>query len=94
MRQPKTPPQLKRLTAGEQSALSLILSYRQQNGSFPSLREQGALAGYSHQNASLYRKGLATKGWIKLDKQRGILSAVQPHAGYTTVSLDDNPPAA
>lgn len=89
MRQPKSPPQLKRLTAGEQSALSLILSYRQKHGRFPSLRQQATAAGYSHQNASLYRKGLTSKGWIKLDKAHGIIAAVQPLAGFTTVGLDE-----
>lgn len=92
MRTSKIPPQLKRLTAGEQYALSLILDFRQQHGRFPSLREQAAKAGYSHQNASLYRKNLTTKGWIKVDKQHGIHSAVQPLAGYTTIKLDETPP--
>lgn len=86
MKKQNTPPQpLKRLTAGEQKALTLILDYHQRHGRFPSLREQGREAEYSHQNASLYRDALARKGWLKLDEARGITAAVQPLEGYRLI---------
>lgn len=78
-------PTLKRLTAGEQTALSLILAFHKEHARFPSLREQGDKAGYTHQNASQYRNGLAVKGWIVLGKDRAITSAIQPAEGYRTV---------
>lgn len=77
---------LKRLTAGEQSALSLILNWYAEHKAFPSLRDMAATAGYKHQQASTYRKALAAKGWIKLAPDGTILNAVQPLENYRTVA--------
>lgn len=85
MPKPKPPTTLKRLTAGQQSALSLILSLRERNGAFPSLADMAAAAGYTRQAASDYRAVLAHKGWIKLATDGTILSAVQPMEGYKVV---------
>lgn len=85
MPKPKPRAILKRLTAGQQSALSLILSLRQTNGTFPSLADMAKSAGYSRQAASDYRATLALKGWIKLAADGTILSAVQPLEGYKVV---------
>ena len=78
-------PNLKRLTAGEQKALSLMLDFYRRTKRFPSLREQAVEAKYSHQNASQYRNSLSLKGWVKLDGQRNVVSAVQPTQGYRMV---------
>ncbi|CAB4137007.1 hypothetical protein UFOVP315_40 [uncultured Caudovirales phage] len=94
MRRRTAPPiPLRRLTAGEQSALSYILDfYHRHHGRFPSLREQAREAGYSHQNAGLFRKALTAKGWLRLDPNgRGIMSAVQPLENYQTLTALDCP---
>lgn len=94
MKKKPTPIALKRLTAGEQSALSLILNWHAQHKTFPSLRAMASQAGYKHQQASTYRKALASKGWIKLAPDGTILTAVQPLEAYKTVKGVDpsNPP--
>lgn len=86
MKKKPTPVVLKRLTAGEQSALSLILDWRAQHQAFPSLRDMASQAGYKHQQASTYRKALASKGWITLAPDGTILNAVQPLENYRTVT--------
>lgn len=89
----RKPPRLKRLTAGEQTALAFIIDYRQREGRFPSLRQHAAKAECTHQNVSLYRRSLANKGWLALDGAGVILTAVAPVHGYTTLSAVDATPA-
>lgn len=82
---------LLRLTAGEQSALALIVDwYDTHNRTFPSLTDQAKQAGYSRQNASLYRRTLATKGWLRLNKQGLIISCVVPHFKYMTIGGEED----
>lgn len=69
---------VKELTAGQQSALRLIVDFYDQHTRFPSLTEQSTLAGYTRQHANAIRKILAHKGWIKMRGNGTIMSAYKP----------------